>query len=1262
MEKLKRILILIVVLAVVVGVGLLLYDNYVNDIIEIDLDGKHSFSVDVNDPDAGSITVDVQEGEVKTGTVINFSAKANYGYVFTGWYIGEECISPDAEFTYIMPNKDVSITAVFAKEKFNVSVISMNSDFANSIVGQYEYLDTITVEANKIDGTEFIAWFCDGEVMGIEDSLTFTVESDITIYAEYFAYGTVEVYSWPTVNASPLGTPLKDIELIGGRANVLGYFKWADPETEIYEDGEYIVVFVPFVTSTSEFESFISVPIAEQVLEAPQLVIEDGVARWNGVSGAVGYKVYVNGEEYVIDGSENSYKLPTAMNEYFVSVSAVGDGVKTASSKQGNIERYVPEKPDISELDFGTAKSEYDENGELVKFGGTVDVTPENFELFSDENIVFTDEGFVIEVKVDIADMVSSSTKKELILLNKLAESDNVEIILTAKIEVIDPKVYLEADSDFPFSMNDLAFGVSYTSMITTIIDIEINGEFVEAEQRRGTLHLLFIDLVGLEEPLYKWGEYPLKLKGTPFVVEFAVCFDAVGAIAASLHVNHVEVTDYYAGIHAIENGEAVFVPYFDRNVRSNVTDIEFDGEFDVSLNCVRLSASLQIVKSEEEKISILRLNLDVANVDSDLSGNYDVTIDHLDPSDPEIKIEDNVAGSYRFYGQITFEYYFEIRLNFGFLPLDDFGIKLLDGSYILAEWEYFKGGIPKTPYRDEAIHITTPIFATDGKVEYFIDVDGNLIEVNVGDEYLGADSFADLDTERIVDIDDYYIYVLSGNRLRRIGRTAGTERTILPNVSEVLYSDRNYIYYTTTADSSKIHRLYRSDIGSSQPAFADLPGEYSALSMRYDSINECYVIYSVDKFGKEYYFSYDGSNLIRHNANEHKWWEKLRFDDDIMAYYSTDENGIIGEAFIRSDIGGVTHADNAVSIGISPIGLFVVYEKQGDVYGYELGLYPLGFESGSYVKIAEVADPYAANRTVYYDGNVYFLDTDGESFRIMKTDGEKVNVVAISEFTAALDSKSVFTEIHGDLFFVYECSDGKADVVYTIDIYSLDTAPYIAGGNTQSFDRGNPQDTEFVVGGKMEILELYLNTYTDKDYEKLLSDTGNAVDNWNKVNDYLKEHTDFWKDAAVSKDDVINYLNEYGDFFKNLDVEIVKVDQVDEYLGNIIITIPAGELIDYSYGLHSGAIVTSRGILPIKVNVVDSRMPVYTPGETPCFDNGAPMSVNYEITLYDSEYELVGVPEDGYGVESDDGVYVFTYRKSVRRVSDAGYRYAVYR
>ena len=64
------------------------------------------------------------------------------------------------------------------------------------------------------------------------------------------------------------------------------------------------------------------------------------------------------------------------------------------------------------------------------------------------------------------------------------------------------------------------------------------------------------------------------------------------------------------------------------------------------------------------------------------------------------------------------------------------------------------KGGIPKTPYKDDAIHITTPIYATDMSVEYFTESDKDFNSIDVGEDYFNGDYLCGFDTEEIVDID----------------------------------------------------------------------------------------------------------------------------------------------------------------------------------------------------------------------------------------------------------------------------------------------------------------------------------------------------------------------------------------------------------------------------------------------------------------------------------------------------------------------------
>ncbi len=1064
-------LVLFLVLILTVGIA---YAYFVNP--------EYSFDLEINDEQRGMVTVDSESP--KPGDVLTLRADANYGYVFDGWYIDGVSVSSDAEFMYTMPESDVTVTGVFNKEVFTITVASMNSGFNGGFVKEVEYLDTVDLSANEIEGTTFVAWFADGEMVSFDDSLKFTVEKDVTVYAEYFEHGAVVIESWPTAEPTVPDAKLGEVELIGGSANVLGYFKWANPDAVVYDGGEYIVQFVPLFTGAPEMERFIPVTISLQMLEAPTPTVKDGVVSWEAVEGADAYVVEVNGEQIRLHPERLSYTLPREYNEYYVSVRAIGDGVNSVSSRASAITRYVPEKPSLDELDFGIAKSEYDYMGNLVKFAGTVGVAKDLFEAA--EGDVEVGEGYIVfRITVDVAEYLEATTKKEILKLNNIKADIDTNIILTLEVKITNPKFYAEVDMNIPATMSDLAFGFSFDTMTTTVVDININGEFVESEQRRGTLHLLFIDLVGLEEPLYKWAKVTLPIIAGSINVELALCFDAVGAIGASLEIETTEIANYNAGIHMIENGVPVFVPVFSKEVTSNVTSIKLDGEFDVNVNFIRLSASLNLQKGKET-LSLARLNYDGFNFESDLSGEVVIKSDYSKDS-VDVTASADAEGSYRLYGQITFEYYLEIKLRFFFIPIEDFSLKIMDGSYVLAEWEYIKGGLPKTPYMDSAVHDSTPIFATDGKYDYFIESDGRFSKVESGEDYFLATTASEFDTEKIVGIDDYYVYVLSGDKLRRVGRAAGTERTVRQGVHRVVYADRNYIYYTTTESTGKIEKLYRSDVESKTPIFLKLPGGYEVVDMRYDYLEQLYVI-SAASASEMCYFTFDGVNLVKRGVSEYKYWNTIVFEGNIIAYYRTDKNGNIAECFIRSEDKGVTHADGVRSLAITPLGLFAVSEKEGDVYNYELGLYPLGRDSGAYTPISEVCDPTTANRVVYSDGLAYFADKTSDAFAIYKTDGKKTYAVCMTAYSEPLESVNLKAEIHGNWYFIYNDLRDSADVAFTIDLKTLDSSPYLSNGAEHVFDKGSPTDITLKVGGNASVLGLYLHSYSEAEYAEMRS------------------------------------------------------------------------------------------------------------------------------------------------------------------------------
>lgn len=72
---------------------------------------KPSYNVAAVAGEGGSVS-GAPEGEVVSGTEVTLTATPNDGYVFAGWYLGEEQVSSNAVYTFVV-TQDVSLTAHF---------------------------------------------------------------------------------------------------------------------------------------------------------------------------------------------------------------------------------------------------------------------------------------------------------------------------------------------------------------------------------------------------------------------------------------------------------------------------------------------------------------------------------------------------------------------------------------------------------------------------------------------------------------------------------------------------------------------------------------------------------------------------------------------------------------------------------------------------------------------------------------------------------------------------------------------------------------------------------------------------------------------------------------------------------------------------------------------------------------------------------------------------------------------------------------------
>ena len=756
-----------------------------------------------------------------------------------------KCVKGDDSYTEVIPalgHDYVNNVCTRCGKKEYLSILVHYAYSDGTAVAQDEDISLKEGERCVLDSTEYIAenvaflgWFYGDEKLSADNEYAFTVEDDGEYTALFQKLTEYKLLSLPTAEETTLGTTLSDVALLGGKTTVSGKFVWTDPTAEVFFGGEYFVKFIPdevlYLYNYQDVEYLISVPMKAQVLQTPQISIEGNAVKWGKIEGADGYMVSLNGQEIPVSKELTGYVLPTAWNEYFVCVKAVGDGVQYISSEYSSILRYVPDVPSDLGNTFGQASSVYNDDGELVRFGKTIPID-KTTNLDAGGAVQLTSEYLRILVEVDLTKFLSADAKKEIFKLNGISERMDRDLSVSVIVELVfyHPEAYILLDMDFPAVMNDLAFGISSKLVSTTVCDINLSGEFVESDNRRSTLHLLFLDLVGLEEPIYKYVDFKYRVPETLGAVslDFSVCFDAIGAIAASLYVENIIALDYSAGIVMIADGVPVCRPFVDFNYDAQ-TYLSLAGEMDINVTFVRFSVGLSLNKGKES-VTVLRLNLDLLELETDLSG--EVTIAASENSGTNTSAESAnavVEGSYRVYSQCTFEYYLEIKLNFIVLPLDEFKIKIFDGTYVLAEHEFLKGGIPKTPYKDEALYYTTPIFATDGDGSYFKDSNGYLTYSSSNYEYAVYKN--KIGAEQIVDIDDHYIYVLNEENLRRVGRTAFTERTVVSDVQRVLCSDRNYIYYVTTKDENVVAHMGKFFIAASLFAHAKKPFPQMKLS-----------------------------------------------------------------------------------------------------------------------------------------------------------------------------------------------------------------------------------------------------------------------------------------------------------------------------------------------------------------------------------------------------------------------------------------------
>ena len=85
----------------------------------------YSLAVDLSDDFAGKVT---GSGVYQAGKKVTVKATANKGYVFNGWYMGEELLTQAASYSFTMPETDVALYAKFVTAEEDAASIALSVD------------------------------------------------------------------------------------------------------------------------------------------------------------------------------------------------------------------------------------------------------------------------------------------------------------------------------------------------------------------------------------------------------------------------------------------------------------------------------------------------------------------------------------------------------------------------------------------------------------------------------------------------------------------------------------------------------------------------------------------------------------------------------------------------------------------------------------------------------------------------------------------------------------------------------------------------------------------------------------------------------------------------------------------------------------------------------------------------------------------------------------------------------------------------------
>ncbi len=130
-------------------------------------------------------------GAYSYGESVAVTAVPTVGYEFMYWMNGNDTVSFDFVYNFIMPNHNLTLTAVFEIIVYSITTVPNNPDYGSAEGGgDFNYGDTVIVTAKPESGFMFVVWTEEGQAVSYDSVYSFIVHASRDLVAN-FQYETV---------------------------------------------------------------------------------------------------------------------------------------------------------------------------------------------------------------------------------------------------------------------------------------------------------------------------------------------------------------------------------------------------------------------------------------------------------------------------------------------------------------------------------------------------------------------------------------------------------------------------------------------------------------------------------------------------------------------------------------------------------------------------------------------------------------------------------------------------------------------------------------------------------------------------------------------------------------------------------------------------------------------------------------------------------------------------------------------------------------